>query len=400
MARFLFVVPPLVGHVNPTVSVGVALAARGHAVAWAGHPSVVHPLLPPGGTLLPIGDDKTAARLAALREQGSGLRGVRALQFLWDDFLVPLGHAMVPEVDAAVDAFAPDVVIADQQAIAGAVVARRRGVPWATSATTPAELVDTLADLPKVAEWIAHSLVEFQVAHGIDRAAAQAVDPRFSDQLVVAFTTRDLIGDTAVAPHVVFVGPSFARRTETTPFPWEWLDAARPHVLVTLGTVNADAGARFFTAAAEAFVGSEAQAVFVASADTLARPVPDNVLVRPFVPQLALLDQVDAVVCHAGHNTVCEALAHGLPLVVAPIRDDQPVVADQVVRAGAAVRVKFGRVGAVELRAAIDTVLTDPAYRSSAQSLRRSFEAAGGPDAAATHLEALARCDSTAAPFA
>ena len=45
-----------------------------------------------------------------------------------------------------------------------------------------------------------------------------------------------------------------------------------------------------------------------------------NVLVRPSVPQLELLPHLDAVVCHAGHNTVCEALAHGVPLVVAPIR--------------------------------------------------------------------------------
>ena len=43
-------------------------------------------------------------------------------------------------------------------------------------------------------------------------------------------------------------------------------------------------------------------------------------------------------VTHGGHNTVCEALAHGLPLVVAPIRDDQPTVAAQVVQAGAGVR--------------------------------------------------------------
>ena len=48
MGRFLFVVPPLVGHVNPTVSVGRELAARGHRVAWTGHPEVVEPLLPAG----------------------------------------------------------------------------------------------------------------------------------------------------------------------------------------------------------------------------------------------------------------------------------------------------------------------------------------------------------------
>ena len=36
MSRFLFVVPPLTGHINPTVAVGAELTARGHEVAWAG----------------------------------------------------------------------------------------------------------------------------------------------------------------------------------------------------------------------------------------------------------------------------------------------------------------------------------------------------------------------------
>lgn len=35
MSGFLFVVPPLVGHINPTVGVAAELAARGHRVAWA-----------------------------------------------------------------------------------------------------------------------------------------------------------------------------------------------------------------------------------------------------------------------------------------------------------------------------------------------------------------------------
>jgi hypothetical protein len=45
---------------------------------------------------------------------------------------------------AAIDEFAPDVLVVDQQALAGAVVAERAGLPWATSATTSAELTDPL----------------------------------------------------------------------------------------------------------------------------------------------------------------------------------------------------------------------------------------------------------------
>ena len=75
---------------------------------------------------------------------------------------------------------------------------------------------------------------------------------------------------------------------------------------------------------------------------------------------------------------------------MAPIRDDQPMVAAQVADAGAGVRVRFGRVTAAKLGAAIDAVLHEPGYRVAAGRIRTAFRAAGGTGAAATHLERLA----------
>jgi UDP:flavonoid glycosyltransferase YjiC (YdhE family) len=114
------------------------------------------------------------------------------------------------------------------------------------------------------------------------------------------------------------------------------------------------------------------------------------VLVRPSVPQLELLPQLDAVVCHAGHNTVCETLAHGIPLIVAPIRDDQPIIAQQVVDAGAGIRLKYGRANSDEIFDALVSVLETASYREAALRIQASFRAAGGPAAAADRLESLA----------
>jgi UDP:flavonoid glycosyltransferase YjiC (YdhE family) len=86
---------------------------------------------------------------------------------------------------------------------------------------------------------------------------------------------------------------------------------------------------------------------------------------------------------------VCEALAHGLPLVVAPIRDDQPVIAGQVVAAGCGVRVRYGRLAPRALRDAVHQVLDDPAFCTAARRVQDSFRAAGGAARAAAHLEGL-----------
>ena len=397
MGRFLFVVPPLAGHTNPTVALGQELAGRGHAVAWTGHPDVVAELLPPDATLLPVAesvpDDIVAAVVA---QSGEGLRGPAALRFLWQDFIVPLARSMVPGVHAAVDAFAPDVLVVDQQALAGAAVAERRGLVWATSATTSAELTDPLAAMARVGEWVRGLMRDLLVDAGLDAGRAAALDPRFSPHLVLAFTTPELVGPAEPFPaHYALVGPAMGDRPDPTPFRWDWLDG-RPLVLVSLGTLNWQVGERFFGVAADTLAAMDVQGVLVAPRDLVPDP-PGNVLVTPRVPQLALLPKVAAVVSHGGHNTVCETLAHGLPLVVAPIRDDQPIIADQVVRAGAGRRVKFGRVTVPVLRRAIESVLTEPAYRAGADRVRRSFAAAGGPTVAADRLERLSDGDGVAA---
>ncbi|MFE8014574.1 glycosyltransferase [Streptomyces antibioticus] len=387
MSRFLFVVPPLVGHINPTVGVAAELVARGHRVAWAcPDPALVARLA--GADAEVFGCAGTAPG-----ERPAELRGPEALRFLWEWYLLPLAEAMAPGVRAAVGAFRPDVVVADQQAFAGALTAERLGLPWATSATTSAEFTDPLAGLPKVREWLAERLTGLRSALG---APAAGPDPRFSPRLVLAFSTPELAG-TAASDAVHWVGPSITARPDAASgFPWEWLDPGRATVLVSLGTANTDVGGRFLDTCRSVLRerADRVQSVLVDPGGVLGtegRQHDKDVLIVPSVPQLALLERgVDAVLCHAGHNTVCEALWHGVPLVVAPIRDDQPVVAGQVVDAGAGVRVRFGRVTAPALGAAVDSVLDDPAYRTAAARIRTAFRAAGGASAAATHLTQLA----------
>lgn len=382
--RFLVVVPPLVGHVNPLVGVAAELARRGHDVAWAGHTGLVHRL---------AGDDQRVFDCAVPdsgRVRTADLTGPAAFRFLWEEFLLPLAEAMAPGVAAAVEEFAPDVVLCDQHAVAGALVAQRYGVVHVTSASTSAEIVDPLAAFPKIGRWLTDRLAALRDAVGDPAATA---DPRFSPHGVLAFTATALVGDAPAGVRVL--GPAIAPRRTAPDFPWEALDQRRAVVLVSLGTANADAGTRFLTEAAGALalLADHVQGVVVDPEHVLDRtPLPAGTVVREYVPQLDLLTQVDAVVSHSGHNTVCEALWHGVPLVLAPIRDDQPIVAEQVVAAGAGVRVRFGRVDAPRLAAAVDTVL-DPAtgHHAAAAAIGRTLRAGDAVRAAADHLTATAR---------
>lgn len=398
--RFLFVAPPIPGHIRPVVPLGRELLARGHDVAWALHPEVAGELsrLPKATTFIAAPGVPEDVADAVRHHTGRSQRGPAAFRSLWDEYLLPVNRQMLEGIEDAVDAFAPDIVVADHQALAAVAVAERRGVPWATTATTSAELTDPLAALPNVQAWLRDRLTQFLTDANVEEATASAVDPRRSPHLIIAFTTAALIGAetaSALPPQCALVGASI---DPPEPLPSEfadWLSRPGPHVLISLGTVNWRGGQRFFAAAAEAFAHLDhASAVVVAPPDMVPEP-PANMLAVPWAPHTALMPHLSAVVSHGGHNTVAESLAHGNPLIIAPIRDDQPLVAHQVAQAGAGIRVKYSRVRPDQLRDAVSQVLHEPGYRAAARHVQASFDSGGGPAAAAERLEETATTKPT-----
>jgi UDP:flavonoid glycosyltransferase YjiC (YdhE family) len=199
-----------------------------------------------------------------------------------------------------------------------------------------------------------------------------------------------LTGAAPIPGQCVLIGAALGARRTDPSFSWDWWDPGRRHVLVTAGTLSAHLVRDFLARMMAALepMGSRVQAVFNAAADAVPDP-PPHVLVAPRVPMLDLMPRLDAVICQAGQSTVNEALVHGVPLVVAPIRWEQ-AVAEQVTRAGVGIEVAFSEATPAQLAAAVTAVLDEPGYRAHARRISEGFSAAGGTGAAAAHLIALA----------
>jgi zeaxanthin glucosyltransferase len=379
VARFLFVVVPVVARLWPAVAIGDALAASGHDVAWCGPERDLRPLVGPDATIFPTG--KRSYR--AFREVGTA-----AVRELWDEYVLPLNRFIQGPADRAVAEYQPDVVFADQYALAGAAAAHRHGVRWATLCAGVLELTPPAED-PGLRNWARSRLAQASQNAGLP--ADDGLDLRFSPDLVIATTTRALIGSTPMPEHFVLVGAALGPRRTDPGFRWEWWDPDKRHVLVTAGTLSDHLVPGFLARVLAGFgpLAASAQAVF----NTAAEAVPDapaHVLVAPRVPMLELMSRVDAVVCSGGQSTVNEALVHGAPLVIAPIRLGELAVADQVTRAGAGVTVSFSQASPAQLSAAVSAVLDEPGYRQRAREIAAEYSAAGGTSAAAEHLAALA----------
>lgn len=379
VARFLFVVVPVVSHLWPAVAIGDALAAAGHDVAWCGPESDLRPLVGPDMTIYPTG--KRSYR--QFHEVG-----MAAVRELWDEYVLPLNRFIRGPVDRAVAECQADVVVADQYALAGALAADARGMMWATLCAGILELTPP-AGYPGLAEWVRAKVARVREAAGLP--ADDRLDPLFSPHLVIATTARALTGTARLPEHCVLIGAALGPRRTDPGFGWDWWDPDRRHVLVTAGSMSAHLVHGFVPRMVAALepMGGRVQAVFNTAAEELPAP-PPHVLAAPRVPMLDLMPRLDAVVCQAGQSTVNEALAHGVPMVVAPIRLGELAVAEQVVRAGAGVAVSFAAASPAQLAAAVTAVLDEPAYRDNARRIRGEYEAAGGAGAAAAHLAALA----------
>ncbi len=367
----------MAGHARPAAAVSQALRERGEEVAWAGPKQFLAPLLDHDVPIFPTG-----MRLYRDLRATDGT----AVQAFLTGYVMPLARFVLRAVDDAVEAFAPDVVVADQHAIAGALVAYRRGLPWASLLPGSRQLPDLANGSQEVAEWIEGHLSKLAPDVPQERLPWLLYSPH----LRLAFTTLALTGPLPLDDTTVLVGPVLGARPDDSPMPIV-PDPARRTVLVTVGTLNVDISADFYRRVLEALapLADRVSAVVVAPPDVLPDP-PEHITVVPHVPMLRLMPHVDAVVSHGGMNTVAEALAHGVPLVVAPITLDQPTTAAQVVSCGAGLRADFDRATPDQLRAAILAVLDVPAYREAAARVRASFRAAGGAPAAAEHLQRLA----------
>jgi hypothetical protein len=105
-----------------------------------------------------------------------------------------------------------------------------------------------------------------------------------------------------------------------------------------------------------------------------------------FIPAPAANRLASVVVSHGGQGTVQTALAAGTPVVGVGLQMEQQINLDHVMDAGAGIRIQQQRWRAPVIRRAVQTVLTDPGYRRSAQTLAASIGAMDGAATAADRM--------------
>jgi len=160
-------------------------------------------------------------------------------------------------------------------------------------------------------------------------------------------------------------------------------------VYVSLGTVF-EQNPGFFAGAARALAAPGRRVILsIGRLDPAAiEPLPDGVLARAHVDQIAVLRRADLFVSHAGFNSMQEGLAAGVPMLLCPQMFEQAVNADQIVAQGAGLRVHdFSE---RQLASGVETILGEGTFRSEARRLADELRAGTSADPAVELLGAAA----------
>lgn len=424
MSRILIALTPVAGHVRPALPLARALVEAGHEVVVYTGRAFRASISEVGAKASPMVDgrdmDLTGVWAA---ENGAPKPGIRRLQ--WD--VLNLFVAPVPgyltDLEDVITAERPDVIVMDNAFIAGGIAARVHDIPSLVFSVTPLSLSsrDTapfglgLQPPTTRSQRIRYAALAALTRRVLFRRAQHAAQRVVRDAglevpagffLDWAQTSATKVLHTSVPSfeyprsdlpqNVELVGPFLPAGIDDFDPPEWWGDVvtarrlARPVVLVTQGTVATDPETLVWPAAE----GLQFEDVLVVATAAPAAAMPDNMRAEPFVPFDRLLPLVDVLVTNGGFGGVQQALAAGVPVVVAGRTEDKAEVGARVVWSGVGVVLKTHRAtdattaGAV--RAGVLTVLDDPAYRSRAAELADEYARHDGVARATAVVEELA----------
>lgn len=383
MACILFLNIPAHGHTNPTLPLVRELTRRGHRVIYYQAEMFREKIEAAGAQLIAI--DRYIPPAPKNLDRKAGKDFAALIEMVADTTL-----ALEDRFAADVAAFRPDCVVADSVCFYGKLLAKKHGLPFVCSTTTLAfnehtarlmkqgagEVLRMMIGMPRIQKKMA-----LLRAHGYDVSSFVSIVQNDNETNTIVYTSRlfQPMAHTFDA-HYAFVGPSvlhtYPRRSH-----------ARPQIYISLGTVLHHAPA-FYRRCMQALGNLDWNVILsVGESVSLSQlgPIPENFAVYPHVNQLEVLAGTDVFLTHCGMNSVSESLLCGVPMVLFPQHSEEYAVANRTKELGAGIM--LGRPTARNIRSAIETVLSCPAYLQAAARIRDDFAACGGAPGAADFIE-------------
>lgn len=418
MAHFGVVGPAYFSHFNALEAIALELIERGHRVtflhridakAFLRDPRIGFHVL--GALSHPAGSLAESLRRAANPGGPLGIRAVIADMARTTDMLCR-------DLPAAMQSLGTDAVLADQMEAAGALAAEGAGIPFISIACalpvnrepgiplpvmpfkfeTTGRALQMYQGSARVYDWMmgAHSRVVAQWADTFGLTPRSMLHECLSPLAQISQTVPGFEFPRSALPATFHhVGPLRSASSSQSTGAIPPVAAGRPFIFASLGTLQ---GQRFslFKRIAKAARKLDAQLLIahccgLDAAQERALERAGATWVTDFAPQAAVLARADAVVSHAGLNTVMDAIVARTPILALPIAFDQPGAASRVCHADIGLSGSARLGSTATLVRMLEQLLTQPHFASAIDALAVEVEQAGGAARAADIAEHVLR---------
>ncbi|MBR3942106.1 MAG: glucosyltransferase [Clostridia bacterium] len=391
MSRIVFFCIPAHGHTNPTLGVVRELVERGHEVWYYSYNAFRKKIEEAGATFIACDGYNAEEKLDAREIVRLGKDLAFSTKILVDTTL-----SLDEKVCKDMEELKPDCIVADSMALWGKAVAKKLEIPFVSSTTTFAfnqhsakvmkrgagELVKMLFALPKTQKQV----------------------KRLQQKGYPVNTVLDIIGNDDNTHTIVYTSPQFQPCSETFSDKYAFVGPIlcsstdviekkkEKLIYISMGTVNNNKLA-FYKECISVFGNTEYQVILsvgnLVSVEEFGE-LPENILVFPYVDQIAVLKKADVFVSHAGMNSVSESLYYEVPLVMLPQTAEQKGVTERVLQLGAGIRCK--KMNGISVFNAVNEVLKTDSCRRNAEKIAEGFKNCSGEKGAADKI--LKVCNS------
>ncbi|MBY9078409.1 glycosyl transferase [Paenibacillus sp. HN-1] len=384
MSNVLFLSVPAHGHVNPTLGLVHELTKRGERVTYFCAEEFREKIERSGAEFISFTNLPDSAKGNSPRPEGN------QANMLFDriDSILKQSDSMISDVLDQIKGRTFDYVVYSSMYPLGNIIAQVLKLPSIASFAVFA----TLKELMEKEDSINPDDILNHPVQATFKQARENIKRQYNAELPedimdlffmkgdlnIAYTSEYFVSHAEYYDDsFIFIGPPIYDRKENLEFPFERLKG-RKVIYISLGTVfNTDL--KLYEIFFKSFGDTDAVVVLSAyKVDLSSLAIPDNFIVRSFIPQSEILQYTNVAITHAGMNSTSDLLYAQVPFVAIPISADQPYMAGRAAELGAAIALDKDTVTPELLKDAVDKVTSDPSYADNLKKISDSFKAAGG----------------------
>ncbi|NOQ13227.1 MAG: hypothetical protein GQ583_01935 [Methyloprofundus sp.] len=419
MSKIIILIEPADGHVNPFVPIITQLIAQGHELVCITGIRFKQRLESLGARFYPLPSQWDPGE-QAVYDFFPGLKnktGLAQIKFYLKHIMYDQLPDILSELKNVLADFPADVIVCDTFMLAGNWITELGGPPSIRLSIIPLSLPGKdiapfgLGLLPgksilgklknNLLNRIFEKLIFRDVQVHVNRIRTQVGLAAFDKSFFIkGFEIPNLVLHTStpsfeysrhkMPDNFRFIGPILTAADADYQLPdwWADIDQNLPIILLNQGTVANNPNDLIRPTIAALKDVPVNVLIVPANPDTL-KTLPQNMYAASYIPHGNILPHIDMMISNGGMGGTQNALAHGVPVIIAGATEDKMEVAARVENSGAGINLRQQSPSAANIKQAVETILHNPQYKQKARELQADYARYDAVSLAVASIEQL-----------